>query len=90
MFFEEVEPDPRASIGDASPDFRVRLLPGAAQRNVIHSSKAVGEPPLMLALSVREAIKDAIGAFGGSGPVDLPSPATHEAIFLAIRGRTAG
>ena len=75
------------SIGDAPFDFRVRLLPDAAQKNVIHGSKAVGEPPLMLAFSVREAIKDAIAAFGGAGPVDLPSPATHEAIFLAIRRR---
>ena len=77
------------SIGDAPRDFRVRLLPDAAQKNVIHGSKAVGEPPLMLAFSVREALKDAIAAFGGSGPVDLPSPATHEAIFLAIRRRVA-
>jgi xanthine dehydrogenase molybdopterin binding subunit/xanthine dehydrogenase small subunit len=77
------------SIGDAPFDFRVRLLPDAAQKNVIHGSKAVGEPPLMLAFSVREAIKDAIAAFGGSGPIELPSPATHEAIFLAIRRRVA-
>jgi xanthine dehydrogenase large subunit len=54
-------------------------------------SKAVGEPPLMLAISVREAIRDAVAAFGpAGGPVALPSPATTEAIFMAIQRRRAG
>jgi xanthine dehydrogenase molybdopterin-binding subunit B len=73
------------SIGDAPFDFRVSLLQDAAQPGTIHGSKAVGEPPLMLAISVREAIRDAVAAFGGSGVVDLPSPATHEAIYESIR-----
>jgi len=78
------------SIGDAPADLRVTLLDGAAQAGVVHGSKAVGEPPLMLAISVREAIRDAIAAFGGAGPVELPCPATHEAIFQAVRARRAG
>ena len=57
---------------------------------MIHGSKAVGEPPLMLAISVREAIRDAVGAFGGGGRVELPSPATGEAIFLAVRRQQGG
>jgi xanthine dehydrogenase molybdopterin-binding subunit B len=66
----------------------VELLPQAAQRGTIHGSKAVGEPPLMLAISVREAIRDAIAAFGGpGGEISLPSPATHEAIRMAINAR---
>jgi xanthine dehydrogenase molybdopterin-binding subunit B len=78
------------SIGDVPPVFRVELLPRAAQPGVIHGSKAVGEPPLMLALAVREAIRDAIAAFGApGGAVELPSPATHEAIFLAVQRRLA-
>jgi hypothetical protein len=40
---------------------------------------------LMLAISVREAIRDAIAAFGAPGPIDLPSPATPERVFFAIR-----
>ena len=45
----------------------------------------MGEPPLMLAISVREAIRDAVAAFGGAGqPVELRSPATPEAILSAI------
>jgi xanthine dehydrogenase molybdopterin-binding subunit B len=62
------------------------LLKNATQRNSIYGSKAVGEPPLMLAISVREAIRDAIAAFGADAErVDLASPATCEAIFMAIR-----
>jgi xanthine dehydrogenase molybdopterin-binding subunit B len=78
------------SIGDAPMDFRVALLPRAAQAGVVHGSKAVGEPPLMLAISVREAIRDAIASFGAhGGEVRLASPATHEAIYASIRERTA-
>src|SRR6185436_4890345 len=70
------------AISDAPADFRVTLLPNAAQPDVIHGSKAVGEPPLMLAISVREALRDAIAAFGErGGEVRLASPATSEAIF---------
>jgi xanthine dehydrogenase molybdopterin-binding subunit B len=76
------------SIGDAPERFHVELLANAAQDGVIHGSKAVGEPPLMLAISVREAIRDAIAAFGApGGEVRLASPATHEAILAAIRAR---
>ncbi|HVH45341.1 MAG TPA: xanthine dehydrogenase molybdopterin binding subunit [Labilithrix sp.] len=76
------------SIGDAPERFSVELLANAAQPGVIHGSKAVGEPPLMLALSVREAIRDAVAAFGvRGGEVRLASPATHEAIRAAIRER---
>src|SRR5207302_924099 len=75
-------------IGDAPASFHVTLLPNAAQSGVIHGSKAVGEPPLMLAISVREAIRDAIAAFGApGGEIALASPATHEAILAAITTR---
>ena len=78
------------SIGDAPGEFNVTLLQGAAQKGVIHGSKAVGEPPLMLAISVREAIRDAIAAFGDQvGEVHLASPATHEAIFASVKEQRA-
>jgi xanthine dehydrogenase molybdopterin binding subunit/xanthine dehydrogenase small subunit len=47
------------AISDAPDDFRVTLLPRAANAGAIHGSKAVGEPPFMLAISVREALRDA-------------------------------
>jgi len=76
------------AMSDAPMEFNVTLLPKAAQPNTIHGSKAVGEPPLMLAFSVREAIRDAVASFGAPrGEVLLASPATGEAIFEAIRRR---
>ncbi len=76
------------SIGDVPRELHVRFLENATQGNVIHGSKAVGEPPLMLAISVREAIRDAVAAFGApGGQVTLASPATCEAIFTAIQKR---
>jgi xanthine dehydrogenase molybdopterin binding subunit/xanthine dehydrogenase small subunit len=78
------------AFSDAPRDFRVTLLPDAAQSNTIHGSKAVGEPPLMLAISAREAIRDAIAAFSDRpGLVPLASPATHEAILTAVEARRA-
>ena len=74
------------AIGDTPLVFNVNFLKNAAQKSVVHGSKAVGEPPLMLAISVREAIRDAVAAFGsGPGEVALASPATCEAIWLAIQ-----
>jgi xanthine dehydrogenase molybdopterin-binding subunit B len=74
------------SIGDTPQIFNVTLLKNATQAGVVHGSKAVGEPPLMLAISVREAIRDAVAAFGSSPrEVPLASPATCEAIWMAIQ-----
>jgi xanthine dehydrogenase molybdopterin-binding subunit B len=76
------------AVSDAPLEFHVTLLPSAAQEGTIHGSKAVGEPPLMLSISVREAIRDAIAAFGpAGGQVPLASPATCEAIFTCIQER---
>ena len=75
------------AVGDMPREFNVALLRNAAQKGVVHGSKAVGEPPLMLAISVREAIRDAVAAFGPrGGEVPLALPATPEAIFRAIQG----
>ena len=65
--------------------FNVNFLERAGEPGVIFGSKAVGEPPLMLAISVREAIRDAIAAFGQGGIVTLDSPATPERIYWAIQ-----
>jgi xanthine dehydrogenase molybdopterin-binding subunit B len=74
------------AVGDRPREFNVQFLKNATQRQTIHGSKAVGEPPLMLAISVREAIRDAVAAFGvGKGEIELRSPATCEAIWFAIQ-----
>ena len=76
------------AFSDAPVEMNVTLLPMAAQPNTIHGSKAVGEPPLMLAFSVREAIRDAVAHFGApGGEVLLASPATGETIFAAVQTR---
>ncbi|MGA2187110.1 MAG: xanthine dehydrogenase molybdopterin binding subunit [Steroidobacteraceae bacterium] len=69
----------------------VRLLTGEPNRqDTIHRSKAVGEPPLMLALSVFHAIRDAIASCGPAAALpDLGSPATPEAVLRALGGLCA-
>jgi xanthine dehydrogenase large subunit len=71
---------------DCPPVFNVALWErGENIREVAYRSKAVGEPPLMLALSVFFALYDAIGATSKStAPVPLEAPATPEAVLKAI------
>jgi xanthine dehydrogenase large subunit len=75
---------------DVPDDFRVALFPNANREETIYRSKAVGEPPLMLANSVFCALADAVHALDPSKPVPLHAPATPEAILRAceaVRGR---
>ena len=73
------------SWSEMPEDFRVSFLEDARQASVVLGSKAVGEPPLMLAISVREALRDAVAAFGADDVVTFDSPATPERIFFAVR-----
>jgi xanthine dehydrogenase large subunit len=77
------------SWSEMPPIFNVSFLERATEPGVIMGSKAVGEPPLMLAFSVREAIRAAVAAFGAVGVIALDSPATPERIFLAIQSAGA-
>jgi xanthine dehydrogenase large subunit len=74
------------SFSEMPEVFHVALLENAAEDGAVYGSKAVGEPPLMLAFSVREALRSAVGAFA-PGPVSvrLASPATPEAVFWALQ-----
>lgn len=73
------------SLGELPDVLNVRLLPKATEPGVVYGSKAVGEPPFMLAISVREAIRHAVSAFAAPGqPVELASPATAEQTFWAM------
>jgi len=80
------------SLSEMPEVFHVSLLEGAHEEGAVYGAKAVGEPPLMLAFSVREAIRAAVAAFGPGGVgVELPSPAIPEAVFWAIeRARAHG
>ena len=72
--------------GDLPEVFNVELFASGRNREpTIHRSKAVGEPPLMLAISVFHAIKDAVGSVGGHRlSPRLDSPATPEAVLMAV------
>ena len=69
---------------DVPADFRVALFDGSNREETIYRSKAVGEPPLMLAISVFAAIADAIHSLNPGKPVALDAPATPEATLKAI------
>ena len=80
---------------DVPPVFNVRILEDAPNRApTIFRSKAVGEPPLMLALAVWLALRDAVSSLADHRLfVALDAPATPERILAAIediRARTAG
>ncbi len=72
------------TISEVPEHFKVHLLERAAQEGVIYGSKAIGEPPFMLAIAVREAIREAIAAFGHPNQVPLSSPLTPEVTLWAI------
>ena len=79
------------SFSEMPLDFRVTLMEQAHEDGAVYGSKAVGEPPLMLAFSVREALREAAAAFGPPGTsVDLASPATPEAVWWALTEARAG
>lgn len=64
----------------------INLLDGANREATVHRSKAVGEPPLMLAMAVFHAIRDACAACGLAGAApELTAPATPESILRAIQ-----
>ncbi|WP_369408278.1 xanthine dehydrogenase molybdopterin binding subunit [Reyranella humidisoli] len=77
---------------DVPPVFNVTLLDNAPSREAtIFRSKAVGEPPLMLATAVWTALKDAIGAVGGrNAAVRLDAPATPERVLAAVERARQG
>ncbi|MBO6806281.1 xanthine dehydrogenase molybdopterin binding subunit [Thalassospira sp.] len=74
------------ACSDRPEDFRMELW--SSGRNVektIHRSKAVGEPPLMLAISVHRAIADAVASVTDHKVVPaLDTPATPEAVLHAV------
>jgi xanthine dehydrogenase large subunit len=75
------------SVQDIPEDFRVHLLQNVPNPTTIRKSKAVAEPPLMLALSTWLAIKDAVSAVGNHEfEPEFSLPATNEVIVLAAEG----
>ena len=69
---------------DIPEHFKVSFFDGQNVKPTPFRSKAVGEPPLMLALSAYFALRDAVSASAGHKVrVDLTAPATPEKILMA-------
>ncbi|WP_371675397.1 xanthine dehydrogenase molybdopterin binding subunit [Streptomyces sp. NBC_01276] len=79
------------SFSEMPEEFNVRLMENATEEGAVYGSKAVGEPPLMLAFAVREALRQAAAEFGPAGAsVELGAPATPEAVYWAIEAARKG
>ena len=74
------------AISDTPADFRVTLVPDDPNREqTIYNSKAVGEPPFMLGISVWSALKDAIASVADHKlSPKLDTPATPERVLWAV------
>ena len=73
------------ATGDIPEHFKIDLWPEPNREDNVFGSKAVGEPPFMLAISVLEALKEAIAA-ARPGAVRLEAPATAEHVLKALKG----
>ncbi len=73
------------ACSDRPPVFNMDLWPAANREETVHRSKAVGEPPLMLAISVFAALSDAVASVADYKILpDLDAPATPERILMAV------
>ncbi|TCS14115.1 xanthine dehydrogenase molybdopterin binding subunit [Caulobacter sp. BK020] len=74
------------TCGDRPAVLNVALWePGRNVEETVHRSKAVGEPPLMLALSVLSAVNRAVAAVADHKVFpNLDAPATPERILMAV------
>ena len=72
------------ATGDVPEHFKIELWPEPNREDNVFGSKAVGEPPFMLAISVWEALRDAVAAARGGRPVRMDAPATAENVLKAL------
>ncbi|WP_114973890.1 xanthine dehydrogenase molybdopterin binding subunit [Rhodoferax ferrireducens] len=73
------------TAGDVPEHFKIELWPEPNREDNVFGSKAVGEPPLMLAISVYEALRDAVAQARADGQtVKLTAPATAENVLRAL------
>lgn len=74
------------TTGDIPAHFKVDFWPEPNREDNVFGSKAVGEPPLMLAISVFEALRDAVAQARPGTRVQLEAPATAENVLRALGG----
>lgn len=75
---------------DIPEHFNVALFDGANREDTVFRSKAVGEPPVMLGISVYSAILNAISSLKPGAQVPLDAPATPERILKAVQALGGG
>jgi xanthine dehydrogenase large subunit len=74
------------ATGDVPAHFHVKLWHEANREDNVGGSKAVGEPPFMLAISVWEALRDAVASAREDGNCgNMNAPATAETVLHALR-----
>ncbi|RYX89660.1 MAG: xanthine dehydrogenase molybdopterin binding subunit [Comamonadaceae bacterium] len=74
------------ATGDIPEHFKVDFWPEPNREDNVFGSKAVGEPPFMLAISVWEALRDAVASARGPGSVvEMDAPATAENVLKAVQ-----
>ena len=74
------------ATGDIPAHFKVNLWPEPNREDNVFGSKAVGEPPFMLAISVWEALRDAVASTKPDRAlVSMDAPATAENVLRALR-----
>ncbi|MFS1877357.1 xanthine dehydrogenase molybdopterin binding subunit [Enterovibrio norvegicus] len=75
------------AVADTPDIFNVHLVENRTNpEDTVFHSKAVGEPPFMLAISVWSAIRDAVNNVSENGEVPyLAAPATPEQVYNAIK-----
>lgn len=83
------------AFNDVPEVFNVSLLENVDNPFVVHSSKAVGEPPFFLGSAVFYAIKDAVKAarkqnLGNNSYFEMRMPATSERIRMYCADKIAG
>ncbi len=71
-------------VRDVPTDFRVEFLDGATNERNVYSSKAVGEPPLLLGVSAWAAVKHALSSIAPGEVPRLDLPATNEEVLMSI------
>lgn len=78
------------AIGDTPPVFNVKLFEQPNEEATVYNSKAVGEPPFMLAISVWSALRDAVSSLSDyQQSPDLDTPATPERVLKAVMATQA-
>ena len=74
------------SIHDMPEVFHIDFIENDSTLSNVRRSKAVGEPPFLLGISVFTALKDSLRYRAGGRPVCMHAPATNENILLTLEG----